>query len=97
MTKGNLLLAGLTLAAGFGIAKGYQWHLEENCPEPKPAIYKDLNNDGIEDIIEEKKVYVPLIFGIEHPHIKKTELYGVKLVNGNTKYVPKEIFETYLK
>lgn len=85
-----------TLVAGFGIARGFQEYMAAICPSPNPLRVEDVNSDGIEDKILQRKVAAAGPYGISYVAIEETVLLGVD-VNGQRTYLPRTIFETYIE
>ena len=58
---------------------------------PNPPVYRDVNNDGIEDKIVQRKVTKPVSLFILDT-LEEEVLFGVE-VNGKRIYLSKEQFE----
>jgi len=81
-------LIGLSVLGG-----GIQTYLSVKASNPNPPIYRDVNGDGEEDKIIQKKVRRhDGIFGSSYNTLEEETLYGVK-VNGKKLYLHKDQFE----
>ena len=60
-----------------------------NSSRPKPPVYRDVNGDGIEDKIIQRRVYGD---GLKFfPTLEEETLFGID-INGKRVYLPKEQF-----
>ncbi|MDP1696052.1 MAG: hypothetical protein Q8L29_04005 [archaeon] len=78
-----------TLIATIGALQLYSTCKASN---PNPPIYRDVNGDGVEDKIVQKKVKNGGFLWTSYDTLKDEILYGVK-VNGRKLYLPKDQFE----
>ena len=84
------LLLGSYIVASCGLVGAYTYNIM-TLLHPNPPVYRDVNGDGIDDKIIQKKVYKRM-FLISIPTLEEECLYGVD-INGKKIYLPKKEFD----
>ena len=75
----GITIVGVLTCTGIGV------YTNIKTSHPNPPIYKDFNNDGIEDKLIQRRVVKGRIF----PRLEDEILYGIK-INGKIIYLPQE-------
>ena len=89
------MLAG-TLIPMASLTLGLQMYTSSRAPHPNPPVYRDVNDDGIEDKVVQRKVRNKGFLWTEYNTLEDEVLFGVE-VNGKKLYLPKDQFEEHQK
>ena len=87
----NKTLFGI-LMSSILIGGGLQTYISIRALHPHSLVYRDVNNDGVDDKIIEKPVRKEGFLWMEYDSLKEKVLYGVE-INGKIIYLPKDEFE----
>jgi len=94
MDKPNIKGAIATFILGLAALKGIQAYLDKITPVPNAPQFRDVNGDGIEDKIVQKRAPGELIL---RPAFNIDEVfYGVD-VNGQRVYVAESVYNELMK
>ena len=97
MGKPNIKGVIAVFLAGTAALVGGQRYLDRKAPELRPPQMRDVNNDGIEDKIVQKRAEKELMIGGLRPAFNIDEVfYGVN-VNGQLIYVGENVYNKLMK
>ncbi|MBI2541765.1 hypothetical protein HYV80_03590 [Candidatus Woesearchaeota archaeon] len=97
MDKPNIKGAIATFILGLAALKGIQTHLDKITPVPNAPQFKDVNGDGIEDKIIQKRAESELMIGGLRPAFNIDEVfYGVD-INGQRVYAAKNVYDGLMR
>lgn len=85
----GILMTSVALSTGLGVYSTIK------ASNPSPPVYRDVNGDGVEDKIIQKKVKKQLGLSI-YSALEEEVLFGVK-IDGKKIYLTKEEFKEFKK
>ena len=97
MEKPNIKGAIAVFVLGVAALKGIQYKLDSIVPEPSPPQFRDVNGDGLEDKIVQKRAVMDLLTGeLRLPFYIDEVFYGVD-INGKRVYVLENVYNQIMK
>jgi len=74
------------------LAGGLQIYFSIKASHPNPPIYRDVNGDGVDDKIVQRKVERQGFLWTRYDTLENDVLFGIYM-NGKKLYLPKDQFE----